>query len=92
MFPTGNASSLSICTENGTKMFCVQNYFLDERDRCRIARLVQAYWKGTVTQIIFFYNHGEEKNISDCTMTNLEADGLNQQDTILKSTSVSQEH
>ena len=45
----------------------------------RMARLVQAKRKATVTQITMFYNSGMQKSISEHNTLNREVNGLQQQ-------------
>lgn len=60
-----------------------------ERGQRRIAKLVGAYRKSTVTQITSLYNCAEQESISECTTCrNLVADLLQQQKTVLVSSAV----
>ena len=60
-------------TQNGVRktsserQFCSQKLLVDERDQQRIARLVQADRKATVTELSTLYNCGEQKSNSECT-------------------------
>ena len=64
------------------QQFCGQKCLVDARGQRRMARLVQADRKATVTQITTRYNRGLQKSISEHNTSNLEADGLQQQKTM----------
>ena len=71
------------------QQFYRQKCLVDERGQQSMARVVRADRKATVTQITTLYNCGEQKSMHNTS--NPGADGLQQQKTILGSSSVSQE-
>uniref|UniRef100_A0A8C9SXX1 Uncharacterized protein n=1 Tax=Scleropages formosus TaxID=113540 RepID=A0A8C9SXX1_SCLFO len=68
--------------------FCRWKHLVDERGQQRMTRLVRADRRAIVTQIMTLYKCGELRMHN---MSNLEADGLQQQKTTLGSTPVTQE-
>lgn len=61
------------------RQFCGRKRLADERGHQRLARLVQANRKATLSPINTLYNSGErEKRFGTHSAPNLEADGLQQ--------------
>lgn len=59
-------NSVRVYTEWCTK----QNCLVEEKVQRRISRLVQVYWKTTITHAMNLGKHGEKKRTSNCTQFN----------------------